>query len=308
MLPIRLQACWAEDGRQQASLCHHSRMFVWSKLSSEKWRDAWEERFLGHGQTNAVVTALPGKSTIRIEVYTARKAEAEKIRSAYGGTVRQIKKEQWATPIARPTPPMRIRGKFLVTNALEPEEAEPIRRAAKNLPVLHVPPGLAFGTGDHATTSTCLRVLADFATERKQEGRTWSMADLGTGTGILAMAAAVCGAESIYAMDFDPLAVKAARANFKRNRLRHIHLEQADLTAWTPPGKFDFVAANVFADVLTLSLSRLKRALARRGRLVISGILRQHWPDLEAAALTKDIRFDDVRVRGKWVTASGGHI
>lgn len=282
-------------------------MFVWSKLSSEKWRDAWEERFLGHGQTNAVVTALPGKSTIRVEVYTARKAESEKLKSAYGGSVREIRKEQWSVPTHHPAPPMRIRGKFIVTNALEPEETTPVRLAAKGLPVLHVPPGLAFGTGDHATTSTCLRVLADFATTRKREGKGWSMADLGTGTGILAMAAAVCGAETIYAMDFDPLAVKAARANFRRNGLRNIQLEQADLTNWAPSRKFDFVAANVFADVLTLSLPRLKRALARHGRLVISGILRKHWPELEAAALAKGIRFDDVRIRGKWVTAAGGH-
>jgi ribosomal protein L11 methyltransferase len=282
-------------------------MFVWSKLSAEKWRDAWEERFLGHGQTNAVVTALPGKTTIRIEVYTARKAEAEKLKSAYGGSVREIRQEEWSSPSPLPTPPMRIRGKFIVTNALEPEDAEPVRRSAKGLPVLHVPPGLAFGTGDHATTSTCLRVLADFATARNRENRAWTMADLGTGTGILAMAAAVCGAEMIYAMDFDPLAVKAARANFRRNGLRNIQLEQADLTQWTPPRKFDFVAANVFADVLTLSLPRLKRALTRHGRLVISGILRKHWPELETAARAKGIRFDDVRIRGKWVTAAGRH-
>lgn len=281
-------------------------MFVWSKLSSEKWRDAWEERFLGHGQTNAVVTALPGRKTIRVEVYTARKAEAEKLRSAYGGSVREIRQEEWATPVAPATPPMRIRGKFMVTNALEPEDAEPVRTAARGLPVLHVPPGLAFGTGDHATTSSCLRVLADFATARAKAGRSWTMADLGTGTGILAMAAAVCGAERIYAMDFDPLAVKAARANFRRNGIRKIRLEQADLTKWTPDEKFDFVAANVFADVLTLSLPRLKRSLARGGRLVISGILRQHWPDLQAAALDRGIHFDETKIRGKWVTAAGG--
>lgn len=281
-------------------------MFVWSKLSSEKWRDAWEERFLGHGQTNAVVTALPGRKTIRIEVYAARKAEAEKLRAAYGGTVREIRREEWSTPVASATPPMRIRGKFIVTNALEPEDTEPVRAAAGGLPVLHVPPGLAFGTGDHATTSSCLRLLADFATARRRAARSWTMADLGTGTGILAMAAAVCGADDIYAMDFDPLAVKAARANFRRNGIRRIRLEQADLTNWSPDRKFDFVAANVFADVLTLSLPRLKRALARDGRLVISGILRQHWPELQAAALAKGIDFNETKIRGKWVTAAGG--
>lgn len=280
-------------------------MFVWSKLSSEKWRDAWEERFLGHGQTNAVITALPGRTTVRVEVYCARAAEAAKLQKAYGGSVREVKQSEWAVPKAVAGPPMRIRGRLVVTNALEPEDAAKVRASVGKVPVLHVPPGLAFGTGDHATTSTCLRVLADFAKEKSQEGKAWSMADLGTGTGILAMAARVFGAGEIHAMDFDPLAVKAARANFKRNGLRWIVLEQADLTNWVAPRKFDFVAANVFADVLTLSLPRLKRAMAKNGRLVISGILRDHWPDLEAAAAKHGVVFPKVIRKGKWITALG---
>lgn len=280
-------------------------MFVWSKLSSEKWRDAWEERFLGHGQTNAVITALPGRTTVRVEVYCARAGEAGKLRKAYGGSVREVKQSEWAVPVAVAGPPMRIRGRLVVTNALEPGDAAKVRVAEGKVPVLHVPPGLAFGTGDHATTSTCLRVLADFAGERSRAGKAWSMADLGTGTGILAMAAKVFGAGEIHALDFDPLAVKAARANIKRNGLRGIFLERADLTTWVAPRRFDFIAANVFADVLTLSLPRMKRAMAKDGRLVISGILRDHWPDLEAAGAKHGIIFPKVIRKGKWVTALG---
>ena len=133
-------------------------------------------------------------------------------------------------PAGPASPPVKIRGKLVVTNVLEAEDAEVARAEANGVPVLHVPPGLAFGTGDHATTSTCLRLLADFAAERKKAGMEWSMADLGTGTGILAMAAKVFGATRVYAMDFDPLAVRAARANFKRNGIRGVKLERADLT------------------------------------------------------------------------------
>jgi ribosomal protein L11 methyltransferase len=194
---------------------------------------------------------------------------------------------------------------LVVTNVLEAADAEVARAAAGGVPVLHVPPGLAFGTGDHATTSTCLRLLADFAVARKKEGLAWSMADLGTGTGILAMAAKVFGAKDVYAMDFDPLAVRAARANFKRNGIRGVKLERADLTEWTPGRTYDFVVANVFADVLTLSLPRLRKALAADGRLVISGIMRQHWPELEAAGRDSGLVFPVVKTRGKWVTAEG---
>jgi ribosomal protein L11 methyltransferase len=282
-----------------------SGMFVWSKLSAEKWRDAWEERFLGQGQTNAVITALPGRKNIRVEVYCARETEAKRIQKVFGGSVRRVKQEEWAMPKVAAGPPMRIRGKLVVTNVLEPEDADAVRAKEKKLPVLHVPPGLAFGTGDHATTATCLRGLADYAEEQRRAGRPWSMADLGTGTGILAMAAKVFGAASVYAMDFDPLAVRAARANFKRNGTRGIQLERADLTDWRATGTFDFIAANVFADVLTLSLPRLRQALARDGRLIISGILKSHWPDLEAAGKTHGLSFPVVQTKGKWVTATG---
>ncbi len=281
-------------------------MFVWSKLTSEKWRDAWEERFLGHGQTNAVISSLPGGKTVRVEVYCAKASEAKKIHQAYGGTVREVKKEEWAVPAAVAGPPMRIRGRLVVTNALEPEDADEVRAVETKVPVLHVPPGLAFGTGDHATTSTCLRVMADYSAVRAKAGKPWSMADLGTGTGILAMAARVFGATDIYAMDFDPLSVKAARANFRRNKLRGITLEQADITTWKANRKYDFIAANVFADVLTLSLPLLRRGLAKGGCLVISGILKSHWPELELAAASHGIQFPDVRRKGKWVTAAGG--
>ena len=280
-------------------------MFLWSKLSSEKWRDAWEERFLGQGQTNAVISSLPGKKTIRVEVYCARESEAKKIQKVFGGSVREVKKEEWATPVAQATAPMRIRGMLVVTNTLEPEDADKVRAAEPRLPVLHIPPGLAFGTGDHATTATCLRVLADYAKARSKSGASWSMADLGTGTGILAMAASVFGAQKIYAMDFDPFAVRAAKANIRRNRAKHITLEQADLTTWVPTTTYDFIAANVFADVLTLSLPILRQALAPQGCLVISGILRDHWPDLERAGKQHGIAFPDVKIKGKWVTAVG---
>ena len=70
-------------------------MFVWSKLSSEKWADAWEERFVGAGGQNAVITKMPHRKTIRVEVYCEKRREAEAIKKQFGGSVRELKSQNW---------------------------------------------------------------------------------------------------------------------------------------------------------------------------------------------------------------------
>ena len=102
-------------------------MFVWSKLSSPKWRDAWEERFHGNGQTNAVISEIRGNKSIRVEVYVPRLEQAEAIREQFGGSIRQLKNENWAAKVPPSGKPMRIRDRLVITNATDEKSVEKLR-------------------------------------------------------------------------------------------------------------------------------------------------------------------------------------
>ncbi len=158
-----------------------------------------------------------------------------------------------------------------------------------------VEPKMAFGTGHHETTRTCLQAL-------EQEVESGSrVLDLGTGSGILAIAAARLGAREVLAVDTDDRAVENARENVSLNgvggrvQVRPGTVDQAD-------GLFDVVAANVTSGVLGPLLPDLKRHLAAGGRLVLAGILAR-----EADAFVSLVQEAGLAVRehvpeGEWTT------
>ena len=283
-------------------------MFIWSRLASLKWRDAWEERLLGGGQTNAVITAIPGRPTIRLEVYCNTERDACDIRRQFGGSVRRAAHRDLAAAAPVPAKPLRIRGRLVVINTPDLDEARECRAAFPDLPVLQIPAAMAFGTGDHATTATCLRLLVDAARGLARSGRgDWSMADLGSGTGILALAARCLGAATAVGLDHDPQATRVARRNAKLNHVTRVAFGTADLLGWRPPQRFDIVAANVFAGILVKAMPVLKRALAPHGHLILSGILNAQADEVVAAGLRHGLVFPNVRKAGKWTTLGGHH-
>ena len=131
-----------------------------------------------------------------------------------------------------------------------------------------VDPGRAFGTGTHESTRLCLAALGHLAGQRAL-GRTL---DVGTGTGILAIAALKLGAVQAFGVDVDPESMEAAR---RHARLNHVapHLCLGDGATGFLPGAFDTVLANVSAAVLRGRRNELGRVLAPRGALVLSGLL-----------------------------------
>ena len=166
---------------------------------------------------------------------------------------------------------------------------------------------MAFGTGDHATTSTCLRLLVDVSRERK--GTPWTVADLGTGTGVLAIAARKLGAGETFACDFDPFAVAAAGRNAIRNGTPEVLTKEQDVLQWKPRKKgYQVVMANLFSSVLIEAWPVIAKALAPGGDLIVSGILvSQAWGVFTAAA-SHGLGFTKVVTKGKWITARGGHL
>jgi ribosomal protein L11 methyltransferase len=249
-------------------------MFVWSKLSSPKWEDAWQERFHSEGQTNAVITEVKGGKTIRVEVYCDDREHAEAIQKLFGGSVRELKQENWAAMKPPPRGPIKIRRDLVVTEEADEREIEKVCQAHPGRGVIAIPAQMAFGTGDHATTSTCLRFMVDISKEIGDGD--WSMLDVGSGSGILAIAASKLGASSVEGFDYDPHAVEVADENAVRNGVaNHVRFYERDLLAWKPEDteRWDCVFANVFANILAAASPTLAKVVKPGGHLVVSGIL-----------------------------------
>jgi ribosomal protein L11 methyltransferase len=157
-----------------------------------------------------------------------------------------------------------------------------------------VDPGMAFGTGQHPTTRTCLEELDALVATRSIR----SVLDVGTGTGILAAAAARLGVPRVVAIDMDPTTLPVARDTLARNRAARVQLIAGRLDA--VGGRYDLVLANLLADTLTAEASALMRHVQPGGLLVASGILEQQAGPVAAAF--HPWRTLHVRADGPWRT------
>jgi ribosomal protein L11 methyltransferase len=279
-------------------------MFVWSKLSAAKWMDAWEERFAGN--PNLVIELIKGGQSVRVQVFCNTQKDADAIVAQFGGSVRKMAHADWNKPVAPPRP-VKVRDVFILTAETRQKELAALKKANPKREIIVIPPEMAFGTGDHATTSTCLRLLVDVA--RKRKGTNWTVADLGTGTGVLAIAARKMGAGETYACDFDPFAVAVGQRNIERNGTPEIEMKEQDVLKWKPRKKgYDVVLANIFSTVLIEAWPTIAKSLAPGGDLIVSGILATQAWDVFKAAASSGLGFTKVIKKGKWVTAHGGHL
>ncbi|BCU75738.1 hypothetical protein llg_04530 [Luteolibacter sp. LG18] len=279
-------------------------MFVWSKLSAAQWMDAWEERFAGN--PNLAIEIIKGGKSVRVQVYCNTRKEADAIVEQWGGSVRPLASDWHKKEVPLPRP-IKVRDVFLVTGESKPKELAKIRKEHAGREIISIPPEMAFGTGDHATTSTCLRLLVDIARERK--GADWTVADLGTGTGLLAIAARKLGSGEAYACDFDPFAVKVAIENLERNGVDGVDVKEQDILKWKPRKKgYDVVLANIFSTVLIQAWPVIAKSVAPGGDLIVSGILASQAWDVFTAAAANGLGFTQVIRKGKWVTARGGRM
>jgi ribosomal protein L11 methyltransferase len=279
-------------------------MFVWSKLSGAKWMDAWEERFAGN--PNLVIEIIKGGKSIRLRLFCETKKAAEAVAEQFGGSISKLAHAEWSKPVAPPRP-VKVRDVLLLTPESRPAALALMQQAHPKRQLITIPPEMAFGTGDHATTSTCLRLLVDVAKARRATN--WSVADLGTGTGVLAIAARKLGSGPAYACDFDPFAVEVVKRNIARNGASGIEVKEQDVLQWKPrKAGYDVVLANLFSTVLIQAWPVIAKALAAGGDLIVSGILASQAWDVFTAAAGHGLGFTQVVRKGKWVTARGGHL
>jgi ribosomal protein L11 methyltransferase len=203
--------------------------------------------------------------------------------------------------------------------------------------VIELDPGMAFGTGLHPTTRLCLELLEDYLPQYQKYQKYQNtdeanlnqlkVLDLGTGSGVLAIAAQKLGAGSVYALDTDPVAVKVAREKFERNNLlTQIQAEVGSIAV--VPGStdgfyafaddvqrtpnvitqampFDIVVANIIARIITALAPALAAALHPGGLLIVSGIINNHADETQAALETVGFQILQRLEEDDWVAMVG---
>ncbi len=203
--------------------------------------------------------------------------------------------EDWAEAWKRGLDTRRITPRLTVTPTWLPVQPSGDER------VLVLDPGMAFGTAEHGTTRGCLRLL-DRAVMPGQR-----LLDVGAGSGILSIAAALLGAASVRAIEGDPLATEAVLENVERNGVRDavfLDVRWADSEYLAAQAPVDGIVANIESGVLRPLLDGFRTALGSGGGwLVLSGILGEEWPAMSTAAEAAGFHLVDLDVDGEWRAA-----
>jgi len=243
-------------------------------------------------------------------------------------SITKVRREDWTESWKRHFQPIEIvqgRARHSVrapSNSLLIKPSWSKRRPRRGQAVVVLDPGLSFGTGQHPTTAFCLREIvrglnlnpvapplprrttAQRCRRRQiKNSRTPSFLDIGTGSGILAIAAARLGYSPVDAFDFDADAVRIARANARKNGIAgKVRLWRGDVTRLPlrPAQRYDWICANLTADQLLAARRHIAAQLNRGGTLALAGILKQEF-ELVQKAFT-DLGWKRVcsEIQGEW--------
>jgi ribosomal protein L11 methyltransferase len=272
-------------------------MYIWRKRAGARWwRSRSESLALRFGGSLAIIER-PGMEGVTLEISRATEREAGALVAEFGGSIERLR-QNWLQYFSRKSraKPLRI-GSRLVILGSPPKEATPSR--ANSSRRLVIPAEAAFGTGEHATTAMCLRLLERITRLPFQPG--WKMLDAGTGSGILAIAGSCFGAGRVLAIDNDPLACTTARRNARSNGVRNIEFSIGDILNYKLTGKFDIITANLFSEILIDALPTWSRHLAPGAHLIFSGILRPQEAAVVRALRQHSFTVSEIRRRGKWI-------
>jgi ribosomal protein L11 methyltransferase len=248
----------------------------------------------------ALVTAYPKRLPATVRALGARLADGLKQLRACDLdpgktriTIKPLPRRNWAESWKRHFKPIEVAPGLLIKPGWS-------RRAARRgQRVVILDPGLSFGTGHHPTTLFCLQRLAIGKPVRSKK----SFLDIGTGSGILAIAAAKLGYGPVLAFDCDAEAVRAARGNIRQNRVAgRIVLRRGDLHRWPLRARrrCDLVCANLTADVLLANAQKIRNLVRRGGRLVIAGVLEREFTKVCAKFRRFHLTLEASMVNNSW--------
>lgn len=200
-----------------------------------------------------------------------------------------VNEEDWSNAWKKYYHPVRVGEHLVVCPSWEKYEKQP-----KDV-VVTLNPGMAFGTGTHDTTRLCMEFLEKYITPES------SVLDVGCGSGILAVTAALLGAGKIKGCDIDEVAVKVAGENAALNGVEEqILFHKGDLTSQVE-GQFDVICANIVADVIIRLCEDVGKYLKQGGIFIASGIIDTREQDVLQAMEVHGIQVEERRTSGGWV-------
>ncbi len=203
-----------------------------------------------------------------------------------------LENTDWTSSWRRFFKPKRIGERLLVRPSWESGDLRP------GDAVIELDPGLAFGTGGHGTTSM---ILARIERLSMDPGLPARILDVGTGSGILAIAAVKLGAGSVLATDNDPEAVRVARENVSKNGLDESRIAVSDTDVSAIAETFPLVLANILSSILLEMKDHLRRLTAPGGRLILSGLLDTEEKEIMEAFTPLGFRLEEVRHWEEWI-------
>lgn len=248
-----------------------------------------------------VRTFLPAQSDspgVRSDIIAKLRALAERTGAAELRSLhvefRPLPPEDYATSWKKSWKPFRV-GRLCVLAPWSTSRPRPTDL------VMRLEPGGAFGSGRHATTRTCMKVLL----ERIRGGE--RVLDAGSGSGILGVTAALCGAREVLGFDVDPNAEPYATELAADNGVANVCLfKTAGFEAIAnSPRHFDVVLANIYSDIIQAHAATLREALAPHGWFAFSGCPAHHADATRAAIRAAGLTLAEERVRGRWHTFVG---
>lgn len=205
-------------------------------------------------------------------------------------TISEVNEEEWATAWKKYYHPVKISERFTIVPTWENYE-----KVSTDELIIELDPGMAFGTGTHPTTVMSLQAL-----ERTVKAGD-TVIDVGTGSGVLSIGAALLGASNVQALDLDEVAVRSARENIELNQVGNVVTVGQNNLLQGIEGPVDVVVANILAEVIVRFVDDAAKVLKPGGMFITSGIISAKKEDVKKALMGAGFVIQEVTLMEDWV-------